>query len=179
MASSYTSDVGDFHLIPKGQVIKVRNILDIEDGKFWDVLYYRGQFYAINYLGELKTYRLGSDNTITVEQVSQFPLPRWLPKSYLVESGGVMLMVVQERFPHLDRSREAKQPTRTGNSFQCLAIDSMEVEDTELRVIRSFSTVRDGEASNSRGRQAMVSPGMDSPAGPDVWAFCIGFLGSS
>ncbi|KAJ0089451.1 hypothetical protein Patl1_14846 [Pistacia atlantica] len=85
------SHVRDFYLISnKGD--KVWNILDLEYGYFWDVVYYHGRFYAINSLSELKTYHIssGKDNTSTkVEKVSQLPLPGWLlDKAYIVESGG-------------------------------------------------------------------------------------------
>ncbi|XP_031284794.1 F-box protein SKIP23-like [Pistacia vera] len=103
---------------------KAWNILDLEYGYFWDVVYYHGRFYAINSLSELKTYHIssGKDNTSTkVEKVSQLPLPGWLlDKAYIVESGEVKNLGNRALFLGHSSSLSIEASEATGCKPNCI-----------------------------------------------------------
>ncbi|KAK0586483.1 hypothetical protein LWI29_007793 [Acer saccharum] len=66
-------------------------------GKYFDVTYYKGKFYAINSHGEIMACDVRGDNPTIAQVVANMPynIPHW-DKAYIVESLGRLLVVMRD-----------------------------------------------------------------------------------
>ncbi|KAK4852325.1 hypothetical protein QYF36_022980 [Acer negundo] len=116
---------------------KAWTIINTWRGRYFDITYHKGQFYAINCKGMVMVFNFnGGDNPTEAQQVAQLPsalLQYTFEYCYLLESAGALLIVTRQGMTARPLTEHSSKWTYGTFGFQVFEVDLNTNTWTEIK----------------------------------------------